>query len=177
VDLRDSLLIQLRRLGREDSLEYKICDQYLNDLARRHMSQIARALSTTPERVAEATERIARLDPDPGGSFSPTANPHITPDVIIRRTLDGSFEAELTNDHIPRLRISDFYKSLLAKTGSDKKALEYIRDNIRDGRSIISSISLRQETILSIALRIIERQEPFLRYGHAKLRPMTMAET
>jgi RNA polymerase sigma-54 factor len=176
VDLRDSLLIQLRRLDREDSLEYKICDQYLNDLARRHMSQIARALSTTPERVAEATERIARLDPDPGGSFSPTANPHITPDVIIRRTLDGSFEAELTNDHIPRLRISDFYKSLLAKTGSDKKALEYIRDNIRDGRSIISSISLRQETILSIALRIIERQEPFLRYGHAKLRPMTMAE-
>lgn len=176
VDLRDSLLIQLRRLGREDSLEYKICDQYLNDLARRHMSQIARALSTTPERVAEATERIARLDPDPGGSFSPTANPHITADVIIRRTLDGCFEAELTNDHIPRLRISDFYKSLLAKTGSDKKALEYIRDNIRDGRSIISSISLRQETILSIALRIIERQEPFLRYGHAKLRPMTMAE-
>jgi RNA polymerase sigma-54 factor len=126
--------------------------------------------------VAEATERIARLDPDPGGSFSPTANPHITADVIIRRTLDGSFEAELTNDHIPRLRISDFYKSLLAKTGSDKKALEYIRDNIRDGRSIISSISLRQETILSIALRIIDRQEPFLRYGHAKLRPMTMAE-
>lgn len=176
VDLRDSLLIQLRRLNREDSLEYKICDQFLNDLARRHISQIARALGTTAERIAEATERISRLDPDPGGSFSPTANPHITPDVIIRRNQEGGFEAELTNDHIPRLRISDFYKNLLAKTGSDKKALEYIRDNIRDGRSIISSISLRQETIHAIALRIIERQEPFLRYGHAKLRPMTMAE-
>ncbi len=176
VDLRDSLLIQLHRNNRQDSLEYKIIDQFLSDLARRHLSQIARALGTTVERIAEATERIAHLNPDPGGSFSPTANPHITPDVIIRRQDDGTFEAELTNDHIPRLRISDFYKSLLAKTGSDKKALEYIRENIRDGRSIIGSISLRQETIHSIAVRIIERQQPFLRFGHSKLRPMTMSE-
>lgn len=176
VDLRDTLLIQLRRQNRQDSLEYKICEHHLNDLARRHMAQIAKALGTAVERINEATERISRLDPDPGGSFSPTSNPHITPDVIIRRTSDGGFEAELTNDHIPRLRISDFYKNLLAKTGSDKKALNYIRDNIRDGRSIISSISLRQETILSIAHRIIERQRPFLRFGNSKLRPMTMAE-
>jgi RNA polymerase sigma-54 factor len=175
-DLRESLLLQLSRLNREDSLEYKICDQYLHDLARRHLSQIARALGTSVERITEATERIAQLDPDPGGSYCPTSNPHITPDVIIRATREGGFEAELTNDDIPRLRISDLYKNLLAKVGSDKKALEYIRDNIRDGRSIISSISLRQETIHSIALRIIERQEPFLRHGHAKLRPMTMAE-
>jgi RNA polymerase sigma-54 factor len=176
VDLRDTLLIQLRRQNRQDSLEYKICEHHLNDLARRHMAQIAKALGTAVERINEATERISRLDPDPGGSFSPTSNPHITPDVIIHRTSDGEFEAELTNDHIPRLRISDFYKNLLAKTGSDKKALNYIRDNIRDGRSIISSISLRQETILSIAHRIIERQRPFLRFGNSKLRPMTMAE-
>lgn len=176
VDLRDSLLIQLRRLERQDSLEYKIVDQFLNELARRHINQIARALATSPEQIAEATQRIARLDPDPGGSFCPTANPHIVPDVIIRQSQDGSFEAEMTNDHIPRLRISEFYKSLLAKTGSDKKALDYIRENIHDGRAIINSLSLRQETIYAIALRIIARQEPFLRHGHAKLRPMNMAE-
>jgi RNA polymerase sigma-54 factor len=175
-DLRESLLIQLRRLHKEDTLEYKICDLYLNELARRHIAQIARALGTTAERVTEAASRIAQLDPDPGGSFCPTSNPHITPDVIIKRNLDGEFEAELTNDYVPRLRISDFYKDLLAKTGSDKKTLEYIRENIRDGRSIISSIEQRQETIFRIAERIIARQEPFLLFGSAKLRPMTMAE-
>ncbi|MFM2220775.1 MAG: polymerase factor sigma-54 [Verrucomicrobiota bacterium] len=175
-DLRECLLIQLRRLNREETLEYKICDGYLQDLARRHLQQIARALGTTIERIAEATEAIAQLDPDPGGSFNPTANPHITPDVIIRRNIDGEYEAELTNHYIPRLRISDFYKDLLGKMGSDKKAIEYIRENIRDGRSIMSSISLRQETIFRIAERIIARQQPFLTHGHAKLRPMTMAE-
>jgi RNA polymerase sigma-54 factor len=175
-DLRESLLIQLHRLQKQDTLEYKICDLYLNALARRHLAQIARALGTSVERVTEAAMRIAQLDPDPGGSFCPTSNPHITPDVIIRRNLDGEFEAELTNDYVPRLRISDFYKDLLAKTGSDKKTLEYIRENIRDGRSIISSIEQRQETIFRIAERIIARQEPFLLYGSAKLRPMTMAE-
>ncbi len=176
MDLRECLLIQLRRQNRQESLEYKICDSHLHDLARRHLQQIARALGTTTERIAEATEVIAQLDPDPGGSFNPTANPHITPDVIIRRNFDGEFEAELTNHYIPRLRISDFYKDLLGKMGSDKKAIEYIRENIRDGRSLMSSISLRQETIFRIAERIIARQEPFLQYGHAKLRPMTMAE-
>ncbi|MFM2171659.1 MAG: polymerase factor sigma-54 [Verrucomicrobiota bacterium] len=175
-DLRECLLLQLRRLQREDTLEYKICDSYLHDLARRHLQQIARALGTTTDRIADATEAIAQLNPDPGGSFNPTSNPHITPDVIIRRNIDGEFEAELTNHYIPRLRISDFYKDLLGKMGSDKKAIEYIRENIRDGRSIMSSISLRQETIFRIAERIIARQQPFLIYGHAKLRPMTMAD-
>ncbi len=175
-DLRECLLIQLRRLDREDSLEYKICDAHLPDLARRHLQQIARALGTTVDRIADATEAIAQLNPDPGGSFHPTSNPHITADVIIHRNRDGEFEAELTNHYIPRLRISDFYKDLLGKMGSDKKAIEYIRENIRDGRSLMSSISLRQETIFRIAERIIVRQQPFFLYGHAKLRPMTMAE-
>jgi RNA polymerase sigma-54 factor len=175
-NLRESLLIQLKHISRSDSLEYTIIDKHMDELYRRQLPQIARFLSISVDRVTEAVEKIAQLNPNPGGTFSPTANPHITPDVIIKKESNGSFIAELTNDHIPQLRINDFYKDLLTKLGSDKKALDYIRENIRDGRSIISSISLRQETIIAIAQRIIERQNPFLQYGHAQLRPMTMAE-
>jgi RNA polymerase sigma-54 factor len=175
-NLQESLLLQLARDGREGTVEYRMVEHHLEELARRHFSQIARALGTTEERVEEAAQCISGLDPDPGGSFAPSLNPHVTPDVIVVRGEDGSYEAELTNDHIPRLRINDFYKSLLAQTGSDKKTLEYLRENIRDGRALIGSISMRQETLLAIAQVIVKKQEEFLLHGASKLRPMTMVE-
>ncbi len=175
-NLQESLLLQLRRQGRGGTVEYRIVENHLEDLARRHFPQIARSLGTTEERVEEAAYSISCLDPDPGGSFSPSLNPHVTPDVVFVKGEDGVFEAELTNDHIPRLRINDFYKSLLAQTGSDKKTLEYLRENIRDGRALIGAISMRQETLLAIAQVIVRKQEEFLLHGTIKLRPMTMVE-
>ncbi len=175
-DLGDSLLIQLDRAGLGNSVEARIVDGHLRDLARKRHQEIARALGTTPERVAEAAERIGRLNPNPGGDFDPTGNPEIRPDVIIEPGDDGEFHARLTNDYLPRLKISSFYKDLVARTGSDIEARRYLRDHIREGRSLLHAISLRQETILSIAERIAARQKPFLEHGPRHLRPMTMAD-
>jgi len=175
-DLRDSLLIQLDRAGLGNSIEARIVNDHLGDLARKRHQEIARALGTTPERVTQAADRIGRLDPNPGGDFDPTGNPEIRPDVIIERGDNGKFEARLTTDYLPRLKISSFYKDLVARTGSDLEARRYLRDHIREGRSLLHAISLRQETILSIAEGIAARQLPFLRHGPRHLRPMTMAD-
>src|ERR1035437_4147887 len=74
-NIKESLLLQLKRSGEGDSIEYRIIASHLDDFARKRYPQIARALSTTPERVADAAERIRRLNPNPGGDFDPTANP------------------------------------------------------------------------------------------------------
>ena len=58
----------------------------------------------------------------------------------------------------------------------DAKARQFLRDQIRDGRSLIRSISLRQETILAIAHQLIDRQQEFFRKGPRHLRPLTMNE-
>lgn len=174
--LRESLLLQLAHAGEKDSIESRIVADHLEDLARKHYPLIARALGTTVERIAEAAARIARLNPNPGGDFNPAGNPFVRPDVIIEKDTDGSFRARLTNDYVPQLRISDFYKDLLAKSGSDQAARAYLRDQIRDGRTLLRSLSLRQETIQAIAERIIDRQQEFLRRGPRHLRPLTMNE-
>jgi RNA polymerase sigma-54 factor len=175
-DLRDSLLIQLDRAGLGNSVESRIVEKHLEDLARKRHQEIARSLGTTPERIAEAAGRIARLNPNPGGDFDPTGNPEILPDIVIARGDDGQFHASLTTDYLPRLKITPFYKDLVARIGSDAEARRYLRDHIREGRSLLHAISLRQETILSIAARIVARQEPFLELGPRHLRPMTMSE-
>lgn len=170
----ESLLLQLERQGGKDTIEYKIVRDHLEDLARKHHPKIAKALGTSVERVAEAASRIGRLTPNPGGDFDPTGNPYILPDVIIERNADGVLEARLTGEHLPTLRINDFYKDMIGKDGVDAKARQFLRDQIRDGRSLIRSISLRQETILAIAHQLIDRQQEFFKKGSRHLRPLTM---
>ena len=170
----ESLLLQLERTTGRETIEYKIVRDHLEDLARKRHPQIARALGTNVERIAEAASRIGRLTPNPGGEFDPTGNPYILPDVVIERDDDRNWYARLTGEHLPNLRINDFYKDMIGKNGTDAKARQFLRDQIRDGRSLIHAISLRQETILAIAHKLIEHQPLFLTKGHRHLRPLTM---
>ncbi|MBK1881657.1 RNA polymerase factor sigma-54 [Luteolibacter pohnpeiensis] len=170
----ESLLLQLERTGGQESIEYKIVRDHLEDLARKRYPQIARALGTSVERITEAASRIGRLTPNPGGDFDPTGNPYILPDVIIEKNDEGQWSARLTGEHLPNLRINDFYKDLIGRNGTDTKARQFLRDQIRDGRSLIRSISLRQETILAIAHQLIKHQPLFFSRGPRYLRPLTM---
>jgi RNA polymerase sigma-54 factor len=174
--IADSLLLQLERSSGKETIEYRIVRDHLEDLARKRQPQIARALGTSLERVAEAAARIGRLTPNPGGDFNPTGNPYIVPDVVIDRNEEGNLQASLTGDNLPSLRINDYYKDMIGRTGVDAKARHYLREQIRDGRSLIRSISLRQETILAIAHKLIEHQRDFFRKGPRHLRPLTMNE-
>lgn len=175
-NITESLLLQLERKGGTETIEYKIVRDHLEDLARKRHPQIAKALGTSIERITEAASRIGRLTPNPGGDFNPSGNPYIQPDVIIERDDDGSLSARLTGENLPDLRINDFYKDMLGKEGVNAKARQFLRDQIRDGRSLIRSISLRQETILAIAHKLIEHQSDFFKKGPRHLRPLTMNE-
>lgn len=172
----ESLLLQLERDSGRETIEYRIVRDHLEDLARKRHPQIAKALGTSVERVAEAASRIGRLTLNPGGDFDPTSNPHIVPDVVIERNEEGRWEARLTGDHLPVLRINDFYKDMIGRDGVDAKARQFLRDQIRDGRNLIRSISLRQETILAIAHKLIEHQPEFFTKGPRHLRPLTMGD-
>ncbi|MEM9080782.1 MAG: RNA polymerase factor sigma-54 [Verrucomicrobiota bacterium] len=173
LDLRDSLLLQLERLGLADSLEHKIVSAHLDELARKHYPQIARTLKVPVEQIATAAEHIAALDPSPGAAYDASRNPVISPDVRIIRDEDNQWFAQSTNENLPRLKISDTYKDLLASS-KDRKTRSYLRDQIRDGRVLIRALDQRQDTILAIATEIIKHQPDFLTQGQRHLRPLTM---
>jgi len=173
--LPESLLLQLERTEEgASSVEYRIVRDHLEELARKRYPQIARAMGISVDRVSTAAERIGRLNPNPGGDFDATANPHIAPDVVIERDEDGNLTASLTGEHLPQLRINDFYKDMIGKQGVDPKARQFLREQIREGRGLMRALALRQETILAIAHKIIEHQLMFFKKGTRHLRPMTM---
>ncbi|MFO1524241.1 MAG: hypothetical protein U1G05_19925 [Kiritimatiellia bacterium] len=88
-DLKECLLIQLRRQGRGESLAAEIVSGHLADLGARRHGLIAKALKVDLEDVAEAAEEIAvRWNPCPAGNSKPPRPPSSLPEVAIER-IDG----------------------------------------------------------------------------------------
>jgi RNA polymerase sigma-54 factor len=174
-DLRECLLIQLRRQGKEDTLEYQIVDRFLTELGRKKFPDIARKLGCTPEQIQKAANSIATLNPRPGRTFAPEQDNTVTPDVTVER-LGDEYVISLNNEQIPHLRISNLYKDLMAEGEGGREVRDYIRDKIRSGKFLIKSIHQRQQTIQNIAAQIVQRQRDFLMYGPTALKPMTMAQ-
>ena len=65
-NVRESILIQLRHRGEEDSLAYRIVEDHFDALINRHTADIAKALGVKPIEVQDAADSISHLDPKPG---------------------------------------------------------------------------------------------------------------
>ena len=174
-DLRECLLIQLKRIGKEGSLEWRVVSSYLDDLAKKRYPEIARRCGTTVDCIQRAANFIATLDPKPGQIFSADPNNYVLPDVTVEK-VSGLWQVLLNGDQIPHLRISNTYKDLMAQTANKEDVRDYIRDKIRNGKFLIKSIHQRQQTISNIAHEIVKRQTEFLERGPSGLKPMTMVQ-
>jgi RNA polymerase sigma-54 factor len=175
-DLRECLLIQLKRAGKENCIEFKIVSEHMEDLGRRRFPEIARRIGISVEEVQRAADNIARLNPRPGQVFAAAPQNYVLPEVTVEK-VDGDYQIILNNEQIPHLRISNLYKDIIASGDAQSSDVKnYVRDKIRSGKFLIRSIHQRQQTISNIAQQIVLRQRDFLEHGPSHLKPMTMAE-
>ncbi len=302
-DLRECLMLQLERAGRDSSPEYRIVRDHMEALGKRRFPEIARQLGVTPAEAQKLAERLAQLDPRPGRAYAAEPNQYVVAEVVVTREDDGpatlragdlihlrslarklteppwpgtapdrmvqflashltsglldrlrdfaargvedgtpgTLQADLTgelnrilqeqefnapellqdvtlsedvliplkqgvsstrvrrmiledafpaeiarrratytvttsDDNLPHLRISNFYKDLLSNAETSAEARDYIRDKIKAGKFLIKSLHQRQSTIQNIAREIVKRQRDFFEHGVSHLRPMTMLQ-
>ncbi|HYF34572.1 MAG TPA: RNA polymerase factor sigma-54 [Prosthecobacter sp.] len=176
-DLRQCLMVQLEREGRRKTLEHHILDECFDLLSRRRFEDIAKHFDVEVEDVLEAAERITALNPRPARDFeeSPVTGFHVQPELSIEKT-DGTWKVVLHKELTPTLRISHFYKTMMAESGGKKEVRDYIRDHIKRGRFFMDLLLQRQQTIQKVAERIVARQPDFFDQGPTHLKPMTMSE-
>jgi RNA polymerase sigma-54 factor len=86
------------------------------------------------------------------------------------------WKIELNNEYIPKLRISQKYKDLLAQGSLNKKEKEYLVENMRSGKFLINSLDQRQNTLKKISQKIIDQQPKFFVKTNPTLQPMTMQQ-
>jgi RNA polymerase sigma-54 factor len=174
-DLRECLMLQLERQGKQKTLEYRIISEYMEALGKRRLPEMAKGLGQTVGEIQEAVARIGLLEPRPGRSFLPDNDQFILPEVFVIQNGDD-FTVSTNNDQIPHLRISNTYKDLMAQADSSSEVREYIREKIRAGKFLIKSLHQRQQTILNIGKEIVKRQREFMEKGVAYLKPLTMVQ-
>jgi RNA polymerase sigma-54 factor len=173
--LADCLLIQLGQKGRGKSVAARIIRDHLELLIRRRIPDLARKTGLAPEVIQDAIEEIGTLDPAPGRRFADDSNRVVIADVTVEQ--DGSeWKIILNQDYIPRLRLSNTYKDLIAKGRLTKAEGDYLREKLRSGKFIINAIEQRQRTIERITREIIKHQGEFFAEGVAKLKPLTMSQ-
>jgi RNA polymerase sigma-54 factor len=171
--LAECLLIQLAAKGRAESLPGRIVRDHFDLLTRRRIPEIARKCGIAQDDVQEAIEEIGRLDPAPGRRYTEDINRVVIADVIVEDD-EGEWKITLNSDYIPKLRISNTYREMIARGKLTKQEGDYLRERIRSGKFLIDSIEQRQRTIERITREIIKNQSDFFEKGVAYLKPLTM---
>ena len=175
-DLRESILIQLRQLGRTDSLTYKIAERFFDELVSHRWADVAREMSVKPVEVQTVADEIAKLDPKPGMKYSPDPERYIVPDLIVEK-IDGEYMVFVNDTSIPRLRIARSYQSLAQNKALFKgENKEFVSRKLNSANWIIQAIEQRRQTMLKVMAFIVDRQRSFFENGVQHLRPLTLRE-
>ncbi len=173
-DLRECLILQLHDSEPKHRLALDILRNHMELLSGPLLPELARVTGTTETQIRDALAVIRSLQPEPGRAFStPPAQP-ITPDVIVRK-VNGQLVVELTDEHLPRLRLSESCRRMLEGKTMSAEDLAYLRRKMRSAAFIIHGIGQRQETLRKVATEIVRIQQHFLENGNGELVPLTMA--
>ena len=175
-DLRESILIQLRILGRADSLTYEIAESHFDDLVNHRWAEVAREVSLKPLDIQGVADEIAKLDPKPGMKYSADPERYIVPDLIVEK-IDGDYMVFVNDTSLPRLRIAQSYQSLVQNKALFKgENKEFVSRKLNSANWMIQAIEQRRQTMLKVMAFIVDRQREFFEHGVQHLRPLTLRE-
>ena len=173
-DLRECLLIQAKHFYPEDTLLHDVIDRHLVTLQKRNIKAIARDLEVSTDAVVASARVIATLDPRPGSAYTAEEPVYITPDIYVHK-VGNEFVCVLNEDGMPKLRVSDYYRSAL-NDGGAREAKTYIQEKLRSAWWLIRSIHQRQRTIVRVTESIVRFQTEFLDSGVAHLKPLVLRD-
>ena len=174
--LGECLALQLRRAGVEDPLPYAICEGYLDRLARGQFNHIMRDLGISRQRLDEARELIASLEPRPSNGFDTDADiQYVFPDVEIS-VEDGRLSVALAERYMPLCGVDSYYASMASREGLDTETRAYFSEKLRQARWVSDCVTRRRDMLLSCAQLIAETQSAFFLGESPSLVPLTMTE-
>ena len=174
-DLKECLLIQAKHLQEDTHDIVRLINDHLHDLEKKNYPAVAKAMDISVEEVVEMCKIINTMEPKPGRIFAVNDTHYVTPDVYVY-LVGEEYVVSLNEDGMPKLRISNFYKSMLKGEEIKGEAQDYIQDKLRSAVWLIKSIHQRQRTIYKVAESIVKHQKEFFEKGPAFIKPMILRD-
>ncbi len=154
-------------------LALRLVRDFLNLVAANAYEDMLRETGATSENLKQALELIRGLEPRPGARFDNRHDEYLIPDVFVR--LDGNeWVTTLSPESNPSLRLNKYYITLLRKSGG--KDAEYLRGRLQEARWLLSSLELRNRTLLKVSQCIVDTQKGFLADGEIAMKPLILKE-
>ncbi|MEH6516632.1 MAG: RNA polymerase factor sigma-54 [Halioglobus sp.] len=174
-DLQECLLIQLQQLPADtpwlDQARILV-SRHINQLGSGDYAQILRRTKLSESQLKEVLALVQTLDPHPGESIGGDSTEYIVPDIFVSKR-NGRWLVELNSDVAPKLRINSEYAGLI-KRADNSSDNSFLRDNLQEARWFLKSLQSRNETMMKVASKIVERQRNFLEYGEEAMKPMVL---
>jgi RNA polymerase sigma-54 factor len=175
-DLKECLLLQLNGdTPYRDVLRVLVRD-HLEDIANNRIPIIQKATKFDIPTIQEAIEALHHLDPKPGLKFADVETRYVMPDVIVERTDDDDFNIRLTDEWVPKIRISKRTVDLIKNKDLDDKVREELRKKLQSADWLVKAVEQRRNTLLKVTRAIIEHQRAFLDIGMDHIQPLKMQQ-
>lgn len=184
VDLRDCLLLQLRRMPHTEDVDNatEIINHYFDIFSKMHYDRLKSATGISDEQLRDAIAVIRRLNPKPGSAFASggaddDAPRHVTPDFAV--DIDGDNLILTRLSHIPELSIERTFARDTPITGPSRRddVNLFIRNKRNEAQSFIKVLNMRQETLYRVMQAIVKLQRDFFLTGdESMIRPMILKD-
>lgn len=175
--LQECLLLQLKALPGDNTLEHRIISEHFEDLQKNRLPQIAKALRVDVEEIKAAIQVIAQLSLHPGSDVVDQQLAPIVPDVIVEYDdEEDRYDVRLARGNTRELRISQEFRELLERSREDKQTREFVKQKIEAASAIIDAVRYRRDRLLDVAKAVVEAQRDFLDHGEQHLKVLRMSE-
>jgi RNA polymerase sigma-54 factor len=174
--LKEALLIQMDYLGIDDAVTREIISEHLHLLEKSDFLQLTKVMGLSMDEVRTHIDVIKSLDPTPGRKYSEEKTYYVIPDIIVKKE-DDELKVTLNNEGLPRLRINNYYRTLLAKSLVDNpEASQFLKERMKKAFWFLRSLDQRNQTIDRVANYIVEKQKDFIEKGIEYIKPLTLIE-
>ena len=185
VDLRDSLLLQLRRRpsSADTALAIEIVSDYFDLFSLMHFDRIRSLTGADAQQLRQAMEVIRSLDPKPGSQYSSSDDRtrHIIPDFLVEADDENQRLTLTLLNRLPQLQIEQSFASDTPISSAPSRRADtanaFIRQKRDEAASFIRVLETRQTTLFRVMSAIMQWQRQFfLTDDQSTLRPMILKD-
>ncbi len=173
-NLSECIAIQLRQLDAsvaERDLALLIATDHLDLVAARDYANLRRQLGVSDSKLEAALALVKSCHPRPGAAIQSSTPDYVTPDVYVRKQ-DGRWIVEINGSAAPRVKVNQAYAEMLRGNSGH----ETLRAQLQEARFLVRSLEIRNDTLMKVALCIVERQTDFLEQGEEAMKPMVLRD-
>ena len=177
-NIQESLLVQVENSRENINLKNKaliILNEFFIEYTEKKTNIILKNLNLTMGDFELIDDLIKKQSPRPGNIIQNKKNyEYIIPDIQI--TKDASNWVIKSNKAVsPEIKINNNYIDMGEKNLSSEDKI-YLKEKLQEAKLFIKNINYRNNTLLLLSKRIVQKQKKFFDHGVENLIPMNLKE-